>query len=260
MKIIQTAERTSELKPSDNVIYHRHLIAYEEAAKSVKGKVLEIGSGQGYGIKILAPNSDKYVAVDKYKTNIDNQLKSNNNIEFHQIKVPPLAHIPDNYFDYVVSFQVIEHIKKDDFFVKEAYRVLKSEGKLILTTPNIKMSLTRNPWHIREYTKEQLQKLIENYFSKIVLNGIFGNEKIMKYYNKNKKSVKKITRFDIFNLQYHLPGKLLQIPYDIMNRINRNLLLKSNSDIIKNISANDFYLNEATDECFDFFCIATKIA
>ena len=33
MAILQTAERSSHLDPSENVIYQRHLIAYKEAAK-----------------------------------------------------------------------------------------------------------------------------------------------------------------------------------------------------------------------------------
>lgn len=48
---IKTAERNSGILPEDNVIHHRHLIAYQEAARHCHGNVLEIGSGEGYGIK-----------------------------------------------------------------------------------------------------------------------------------------------------------------------------------------------------------------
>ena len=44
MGILQTAERSSHLDPSENVIYQRHLIAYKEAANLISGTVLEIGS------------------------------------------------------------------------------------------------------------------------------------------------------------------------------------------------------------------------
>ena len=47
MGTLQTAERSSHLDPSENVIYQRHLIAYKEAAKIINGSVLEIGSGEG---------------------------------------------------------------------------------------------------------------------------------------------------------------------------------------------------------------------
>ena len=258
MKIIQTAERNTERLASDNIIYHRHLIAYKEAAKLINGTVLEIGCGEGYGIKILAPHAKKYFAIDKFNTDIDHEIKEKYNIDFRQMVVPPLNGFADNTFDFVVSFQVIEHIIKDDFLIKEIVRVLKPGGKLILTTPNIKTSLTRNPWHIREYRLEQFENLLSGNFKDVMVKGIFGNEKVMNYYEKNKDSVKKFTQFDIFNLQYILPRWCLKIPYDIMNRMNRNKLMKQNKGLINDVITEDFYLSEADEKCFDFFCIACK--
>ena len=125
MGILQTAERSSHLDPSENVIYQRHVIAYKEAAKIIKGTVLEIGSGEGFGITELAPNTEHYIAVDKYNTFISKELQANNKITFIQTEVPPLKEIEDNSVDFVVSFQVIEHIKDDEQFLHEIHRVLK---------------------------------------------------------------------------------------------------------------------------------------
>ena len=47
---IQTAERSSHLDPSENVIFQRHMVAYKKAAKLINGTVLEIGCGEGYEI------------------------------------------------------------------------------------------------------------------------------------------------------------------------------------------------------------------
>ena len=60
----------------------------------------------------------------------------------------------------MVTFQVIEHIKRDRDFLKEIYRVLKPGGKLILTTPNKNMSITRNPWHVREYDPKEMHDIL----------------------------------------------------------------------------------------------------
>jgi len=258
MGILQTAERSSHLDPSENVIYQRHLIAYKEAEKIISGTVLEIGSGEGYGIIELAPKAEHYIAVDKYQTSISEELKANNKITFLKAEVPPLKDIEDNSVDFVVAFQVIEHIQDDNQFLQEIHRVLKPKGKVILTTPNIIMSITRNPWHIREYTPEQMGELLKGVFDKYKLKGIFGNEKVIDYYNKNKESVRKITRFDILNMQYWLPRWILQIPYDIANRFNRQNLQNNNKAIVNTVSYTDYSILESNNKCFDHFCIATK--
>ena len=257
MVILQTAERSSHLDPSENVIYQRHLIAYKEAAKIISGTVLEVGSGEGYGIMELAPKAEHYIAVDKYNTAISDELKAANNITFVQTEVPPLKGIEDNSVDFVVTFQVIEHIE-DEMFLQEIHRVLKPGGKVILTTPNVMMSLTRNPWHIREYTPEQMGDVLQSSFDNYELKGVFGNDKVMDYYNKNKASVRKITRFDILNMQYWLPRWMLQIPYDILNRFNRHNLQDDNEGIVNTVVHTDYSISTSNDECLDHFCIATK--
>ncbi|MBN2669451.1 MAG: methyltransferase domain-containing protein [Bacteroidales bacterium] len=254
---MQTAERVSHTDISDNYVFQRSQLAYYEALKLIEGTVLEIGSGQGYGMQILAPKATRYIALDKYPTEII-QPENAPKIEFIQTNVPPLSPIDDESVDFVVSFQVIEHIKNDKAFVKEIFRVLKPGGAFIVSTPNIKMSLTRNPWHIREYTVEEFKKLLASNFDRIEAKGVFGNEKIMQYYAENKKNVEKITRFDVFNLQYLLPRQLLQIPYDILNRRNRKKILNGNNNLVAGIKMNDYHIADANDLCFDLFYIAKK--
>ncbi len=243
MAAIHTAERHSANLATDNVLHQRHMVAYNTSAELISGSVLEVGAGEGYGLQYLVPKSQHYMAIDKFNTNIPQDLQQNPKFRFMQMNVPPFHGLADNSFDYVVSFQVIEHI----------------EGKLIVTTPNIKMSLTRNPWHVREYTTEGLQALMQKVFSKVDMQGVFGNEKVMAYYEANKASVRKITRFDVFNFQYRLPRRVLQIPYDILNRVNRHLLHKKNTAVSSSVQAQDYYLAPANDQCFDLFVIAEKI-
>jgi len=255
MKVLQTAERVSHEDMSDNYVFQRSLLAYLEAAKIVSGDVLEIGAGEGYGIKHIAPKADNYLTLDKHPVHID---PAYTNVSFKQMNIPPLAGIEDESFDFVVSFQVIEHIEADDKYVSEIHRVLRPGGKFIVTTPNKKMSITRNPWHVREYTIEELVTLLGQSFSSVDAKGVFGNTKIMDYYNKNKESVRKITRFDIFDLQHRLPRQILQIPYDILNRMNRKKLLNQNNSLVSDIHYEDYSISEAKEGCFDLFYIATK--
>ena len=120
------------------------------------------------------------------------------------------------------------------------------------------MSLTRNPWHVREYTVQELEQLLLRYFKEVQKLGVFGNKAIMDYYDKNKAAVKRITRFDIFDLQHRMPRRLLQIPYDILNRLNRKRLLSSNTELVTGITHKDYNIRDADDQCFDLFFIAEK--
>ena len=156
MAKITTAERVSR-EASDNFVFQRSLLAYHATAQRISGDVLEIGTGAGYGIEVVAPRARSFVTIDKLAPAPEpTQLP---NVEFRQATVPPLPFANDS-FDFVISFQVIEHIKQDLELVREVKRVLRPGGKFIVTTPNAAMSLTRNRWHVRDYTEEQLQNLL----------------------------------------------------------------------------------------------------
>jgi SAM-dependent methyltransferase len=215
--------------------------------------VLEIGTGMGYGIEVIAPVAKNFVTIDKSVPQLG-ALPANS--RFWQMAVPPIA-MPEEAFDCVVSFQVIEHIKRDKEFVKEVYRVLKPGGKFIVSTPNAPMSLTRNPWHIREYTPRQFSGLL-SIFADVEAMGVGGNERVWSYYEKNKESVHRIMRFDILRMQWWLPRWVLQIPYDILNRLNRRKLHSENRTLTENITMEDYALQSVDCRCFDLFYIATK--
>ena len=254
MSKIQTAERVSGSDVSDNYVFQRSLLAYVEAAKLISGKVLEIGTGSGYGIEIISPVADEFVTVDKFETSALEKIKGHGNVKFIQMNIPPLVGLEDNSFDFAISFQVIEHIKKDHDFIKEIHRVLKPGGKFIVTTPNKTMSISRNPWHIREYKIEELTSMLGKYYSSVDSKGVFGNETVMKYYEQNKTSVNKTMRFDIFNFQWWGPRWMLQVPYDYLNRRNRNKL----TDAGAHIQLEDYLIDDAKEGCFDLFYVATK--
>ena len=254
MANIHTAERVSQKDASDNYVFQRSILAYHKAAELVQGDVLEIGTGMGYGVEVVAPSAKRYVTIDK-SCAYDTRLPAN--AEFRQMTVPPLD-FADESFDFVISFQVIEHIKRDKEFVAEVSRVLRKGGTFIVSTPNAPMSLTRNPWHIREYTAQELKALLSAEFSEVEMMGVKGNEKIMEYYEANRRGVERITRFDVLDLQHRLPRWMLQIPYDILNRLNRRRLLNKNNELTTSITMDDYKISTELENSFDLYFIARK--
>ncbi len=253
MAKLATAERVS-VEASDNFVYQRSLLAYHAAAHRIAGEVLEIGTGSGYGIDIVARHAARFVTVDKH---VPTGISMPEGVEFRRAVVPPLP-FEDASFDHVISFQVIEHIRRDRDFVREIFRVLRPGGTFIVTTPNAPMSLTRNPWHVREYTAGELQRLLSECFADVEMLGVDGNRKVMDYFEKNRRGVERITRFDILDLQHRLPRWMLQIPYDILNRLNRRRLLRANNELTTSIRMDDYHIGPVTPDSFDLFFVACK--
>jgi len=71
-------------------------------------------------------------------------------------------------FDIITCFEVIEHVDRPRQLLNEVFRVLKSEGSILLTTPNknflkIARPLVRKKkpnYHVEEYNSGQLKKIV----------------------------------------------------------------------------------------------------
>ncbi|OUR99047.1 SAM-dependent methyltransferase [Flavobacteriales bacterium 33_180_T64] len=253
-----STEITSSKIISDNPLFQRTLKAYNLIAKKIEGDVLEIGCGEGYGIDIISKKANSLTVIDKSKYVLERiKDKFPETTILHQ-NIPPLNNLKDNSFDTIISFQVIEHIEDATLFIKEIHRVLKPNGKAYITTPNSKKTIARNPWHYKEYNYSEINTLIRNSFNNYSINGIQGNEKTDIYYLKNKQSVERLLRFDVFKIQYKMPAPLLRIPYEVVNRLNRNKLLKKNASLVNSIKLEDYSLKAYSQETLDFFCVLKK--
>ena len=255
---IYTTEITSEEIASDNPIHQRLFKAYVVAKDYIRGQVLEVGCGEGRGIDTLLPLAESFTAVDKIEPVINSLQQRFPTGKFMAMNIPPLSGLADNTYDSIVSFQVIEHIQEDALFLKEIHRVLKPGGIALLTTPNRSMSLSRNPWHIREYLPQELANLAKKFFPQVEMKGITGNKKVMEYHEENRRSVNRIMRFDIFNLQYRLPAFMLRLPYEILNRRNRNKLQSADNTLVANIHHDDYIVVDDATNALDLLLIVRK--
>jgi SAM-dependent methyltransferase len=257
MSRIYTTEVASDQIVSDNPLHQRLLKPYVSSREWIKGDLLEVGCGEGRGISWLVPYVKSYSAIDKIESAVEELRRKYPAARLTAANLPPLPY-DDDSFDSVVSFQVIEHIPNDRFFLGEIRRVLRPGGVGLITTPNRPQSLSRNPWHIREYTAGELTTLAASVFPKVEMKGIAGNEKVMEYHKENRKSVQRIMRWDIFNLQYRLPAAMLRVPYDLLNRLNRNRLQGKSNALVTGITYDDYRVTDSPGEALDLFLIVRK--
>lgn len=101
-------------------------------------KILDVGCGYGNLLYKLGDNFNKLYGVEINKTRVEKAIELLKDKDFEIIqKNVESANFPDEYFDVVVSSDVIEHIADVFSSFKEMTRILKKGGKLITITPNI---------------------------------------------------------------------------------------------------------------------------
>lgn len=76
--------------------------------------------------------------------------------------------LPDGRLDFVTCIEVIEHVPCCEELVAELHRVLKPSGVLVLTTPLRRPDRpTRDPYHFREFTRDELRELLATCFGDV---------------------------------------------------------------------------------------------
>jgi ubiquinone/menaquinone biosynthesis C-methylase UbiE len=103
-------------------------------------KILEVGCGEGLTVAGLNLNGYEAYGVEpneKYVKNAYNILEINN-IDKNKIKQGFSENMPfkEEEFDYVVSFQVLEHVGDVFKTFQEIERVLKTNGETLHFAPN----------------------------------------------------------------------------------------------------------------------------
>ncbi len=253
-------ERPS-FEDANNVTVKRCFYAYEFTIPYTQGKdVADVGCANGYGSVEMAKTAKTVLGLDYSEATVSGNLETYRdikNLSFRACRVPPLI-LEDNSVDLVTAFQFIEHIHLRLKFMQEVKRVLKPGGVFICTTPNAKMSIARNPFHVHEYTFAEMKEEAGKVFDSFELKGLNGNEKVNKYYEDNQTWAKRILRFDPLGLHKLIPSALLVKPYNYLTSKMRRNLKATNTDTM-NISTSDFVLqNDELDQCWDIYLIAKK--
>jgi len=111
------------------IIRRNLFLAIKEEATDVQGSLLDFGCGQKPYEKLF-PNVTSYIGVD-IEVSGHNHQNSNIDVYYDGKKLP----FEDNTFDIVLASEVLEHVPNIIEILSEISRVLKPDGKLIITLP-----------------------------------------------------------------------------------------------------------------------------
>lgn len=180
----------------EKAMYHKHLVPYHVVKDNLKDlNVLEIGCGAGYGLEVIHDSANKITTVDIDPSSLE-YAKANYgfpNITFVHSDITKGLSFEDNTFDYVISFQVIEHFTKKAVhtYLKEIKRLLKPGGSVFFTTPNRDTRLLPsqqplNHYHPLEYSEASLNSVLTKHFKEVRIEGLRSTEEIEELFNTRK--------------------------------------------------------------------------
>jgi len=132
--------------------------------------VLDVACGVGYGSSVLArAGARRVLGVDVSPAAVDEARERAGDLA--DFVVGDLHNLPceDRSFDLVTCFETIEHVADPGRAVDELRRVLRSDGLLLLSSPNRDVYIPGNPFHVHEYTPGELEDALSARFAHVRL-------------------------------------------------------------------------------------------
>jgi 2-polyprenyl-3-methyl-5-hydroxy-6-metoxy-1,4-benzoquinol methylase len=159
------AEMHGELVEAEHIARYRWATAFCEGRR-----VLDAGCGVGYGAGLLKQaGAAEVVAVDLSEAVIEVARGEVPEGVICAVADLHTLDYPDDSFDLVVCFEVIEHVDEQDRVLDQLARVLRPDGLLLISSPNRGNYVPGNPHHRHEYIPAELRTALEARFGAVRL-------------------------------------------------------------------------------------------
>jgi SAM-dependent methyltransferase len=132
---------------------------YRVTARLCRGRVVDLGCGEGHFAGVLAARGLEVVAVDRSASKIEAARACYPGVAFILSDIRRLD-LPDASFDTAVLAEVLEHADEaaGDEILATAWRLLRPGGRLIVSVPN--RDCVRHPNHVREFDRRGLKSML----------------------------------------------------------------------------------------------------
>ncbi len=254
-----TGERLPDDDPHFRADLARHLAAYHLARRYSAGKlVLDAGCGEGYGAALLAEVAARVVAVDRDHAAVAHAQarRARANLRFACVDLARLDALGAR-FDVVCNFQVIEHLVDPVALLRGFRDHLVDGGLLVLTTPNRLTSFSENPYHVREYTADELAALLRPLFRQVDVHGVAGNAKVTAYEAARRRQVERLLRLDPLGLRRRLPAPVVRWAFATLARLVRVLVARGDG-VTVDIAPEDFEECDTADGALDLLALCRR--
>jgi SAM-dependent methyltransferase len=156
-------------------LWNEHVARYAFAAPFADGKrVLDAGSGTGYGSAELARVARSVTGIDLSREAVD-WARGHYGAPAFLTGSCTMLPFSEGAFDLVVAFEVIEHLHQQTSFIAECRRVLSPGGLMILSTPNTlyyadaRAEAGPNPFHEHEFEADEFKAMLRAQFANVSL-------------------------------------------------------------------------------------------
>lgn len=149
-------------------------LRYQIASRYINDgfKVLDAATGSGFGAKELSKCGASVVGVDISKDAVvyARHKYGDENTSYYVGDVTSLKFC-DNEFDAAVGIETIEHIPEYVQYLSELKRVVKENGKIIISTPQKKAEIPNTPFHVHEFYYDEFIKVLQSLF---IVREVYG--------------------------------------------------------------------------------------